>query len=120
MVVNIPLVGLVGGRPNLDFRAVLEPHIHPLAHSVLLGSDGIYFRIFFDGPLELLLTLLLGFRQDVFVDHLAGIRITTRCVTPLPATVTALADVPFSVGSPFCHSASPSFATSDHTTLWRK
>ena len=91
----------MGRGPHFDFGAVLKPHVHPLAYGVLLCPDGIHFGVFLDGPLELLLALLPGFCQHVFVDNLAGIRVTASRVAALPAAIAAFADVAFSVGSPF-------------------
>ena len=59
-----PLGLALGLDPHLDLGAVLKPHIHPLAHSVLLCPDGVHLGVFLDGPLQLLLAALLGLGKD--------------------------------------------------------
>lgn len=103
MVVDIAPVGFVGRRPHLDFGAILEPYIHPLAYGVLLGPDGVHLGVFLDGPLQFLLAVFLGFGEDIFVDHFASVRVAARCVAALPASVAALTDVALSVSPTLTH-----------------
>ena len=102
MVVDIAPVGFVGGWKHFDFGAVLKLYVHPLAYGVLFGSDGIRLVIFLDGYPEILFVFFLRFRQHIFVDF--------QCPDRGPPRT----------DPPFCHLASPPFATTYHTTLrWK-
>ena len=43
VVVDVATVGLMGGRPDLDFAHILKPLVHPLRHCVLARPGEVNF-----------------------------------------------------------------------------
>ena len=67
-------------------------------HFVAHGSAfrDCFLQFFFD--------LSLGFTQDILDDGLAGDRVSSCGVPPLPATILSLSQASFAVSPSFCHS----------------
>ena len=103
VVVDVALVGLVGGRPDFDFGVVLEPHLHPLPHRVLSCLGNVQSLGFSNGLFQLLLDLCLTSAQHILVDGFPRIRVMPCRVSAFPASVFSLANAAFSVGSFLCH-----------------
>ena len=103
VVVNVTPVGLVGGGPHLHLSVVFKPYLHPLAHGVPANLGRIQPLRFLNGGFQLCFCLRLGLAQDVLVDGLARLRVTTGGISSFPSAVFPLAKISFPVGPSFCH-----------------
>ena len=83
--------------PDGGFRVGFKPQPHPLSHRVFAAADDVHLSVFFNGPLQLFLTLFLGFRQHIFVDGFACYRVAASCVAALPAAIGTLAQASLAV-----------------------
>ena len=103
--VLIDVVLVIGGSGFSDrgLGVVLEPSFRPLTHCILVGFVCIHFSGLRQGCRQLFFAFLLSFRQHIFVDGFAGFRVVARCVSAFPATVLALANIAFSVGTLLSH-----------------
>ena len=107
MVFQKALRGFECGRSEFYFCVVLHPNFQPATHRVALGPPVVDADVFLDGFFQFFFHLCLRLAEDILDDGLAGFRIVTDGVAPLPAAILSLADVPLAVCSSLWHDISP-------------
>ena len=117
MVVDVVLVIIFGFLPEPGFGVDFVSEANPGFQRVVFRPAHIELAAGLYGLFQLFFDLCLGLAQDILVDRLAGLRVATCRVSPLPPAVFPLADVALAVG-PFLCRVDSSFCS--NTTYRRK
>lgn len=87
-VIDVTLVGLMAGWPNLDLCYILKPLVRPCAYGVFSGFCEVNLPGFRQCALQLFFDFCLSFAQNILKNLVSGDCVMTCGEPVLPTAVT--------------------------------